>query len=131
MGSVAVIAPAAAGYAVPVTGGTVMRDNEEVRRATRASLLTGSTLVRQLPLDGGCRRSSGPCACVRRTRVVDVRWALRAAEMPGAEIHVVPGAPHRVATYARCHEVVADFVARALTGGAPRGRPIDMSTHKG
>lgn len=141
MGSVAVIASAAAGLrglTVPLSpGGTVMRDGEEVMppHFTRASLLTGSTLVPlQLAARWRLSQVERPVCFVfgERDETVDVRFGtLRAAEMPGAEIHVVPGAPHRVATYARCHEVVADFVARALTGGAPRGRPIDMSTHKG
>ncbi len=129
MGSIAAFASAAASLravTVPLShGGTLMRNGEEVLppHFTHASLLTGSTLV---PLQLAARRrlkDIGRPVCFvfgERDATVDVRFgALRAAENPDAEIHVVPGAPHRVATDVRCHEVVAAFVERVLAGHDP------------
>jgi pimeloyl-ACP methyl ester carboxylesterase len=124
MGSVAMFASAAAGLralTVPLSpGGPLVRDGEEVvpPHFTRASLITGSTLVPlQLAARWRLKQIERPVCFVfgDRDATVDVRFGtLRAAETPGAELHVVPGAPHRVATDERCHEIVASFVARAL-----------------
>lgn len=132
MGSVALCASAAAGLrglTVPLSpGGPLWREGEEVVPAhfTRASLITGSTLVPlQLAARWRLARIERPVCFVfgERDTTVDVRFGvLRAAETPGAELYVVPGAPHRVATDERCHEVVASFVARTVAG-AGRARP--------
>lgn len=129
MGSVAMFASAAVGLrglTVPLApGGPLVRDGDEVVPAhfTRASLITGSTLVPlQLAARWRLKQIERPVCFVfgERDTTVDVRFGtLRAAETPGAELHVVPGAPHRVATDARCHPIVASFVARALAGPVP------------
>jgi len=128
MGSVAVIASAAVGLrglTVPLSpGGSVVREGESVMPAhfTRASLVTGSTLVPlQLAARWRLTRTERPVCFVfgERDETVDVRFGtLRAAETPSAELHVVPGAPHRVATDERCHAIVARFVAKVLAAAS-------------
>ena len=93
---------------------------------TRASLVSGSTLV---PLQVAARRRLPTVdvpTCVvfgRDDDVVDVDYGVSCARRaPDAEVHVVPGAPHRVVVDQACHDIVAGFVGRVL------GRQAGFST---
>lgn len=132
LGSVAVVATAAAGVrslTVPLeTSLPLTRDGQQVLppHFTRASLVTGSTLVPlQLVARWRLRRLTLPVCLVfgEEDEVVDVRFAtLQAAASRRTELHVVPKAPHRVVTVGECHSIVCDFVARHAH------RPPDPST---
>jgi len=131
-GSVAVVGAAALGLralTVPLPPGEPLRrDGADVLAPhfRRASLVGGSTLLPlQLVARWRLRRLSLPVCLVfgERDAVVDVRFGtLRAAENRFAELHVVPGAPHRVSTFPTCHDIVSDFVLRTMRepGPAPR-----------
>jgi pimeloyl-ACP methyl ester carboxylesterase len=102
------------------TSGPMVVDGEEVLPAhfTRASLLTGSTLV---PLQLAARaRLDGlrvPSCFVfgGADDVVDVAFGVGLARrVAGAEVHVVPGAPHRVVATAECASLVTAFTRRVL-----------------
>jgi pimeloyl-ACP methyl ester carboxylesterase len=135
-GSAAVLGAAALGLralTVPLPQGeTMTRDGDEVLAPhfSRASLVGGSTLLPlQLIARWRLRRLSLPVCLVfgERDTVVDVRFGtLRAAANRFAELHVVPGAPHRVSTFPACHDIVSDFVIRTAAGTAPLARhPAD------
>lgn len=107
------------------SGGPVERGGEWVTppHFERASLVAGSTLV---PLQIAARRCLSSIAvptCVvfgERDDVVDVSAGVQAARrLPGAEIHVVPGAPHRVVVHPDCQAIIASFVDRVLGPTAP------------
>lgn len=131
MGSAAIFASATLGLralTVPLAeGGPVIRDGEEVLppHFTRASLLAGSSLVPlQLLARWRLRGLERPVCFVfgEQDTVVDVRFGtLRATQTRAAELHLIPDAPHRVASLERCREVVSEFVQRVLaTPIAPR-----------
>ncbi|MCC7177608.1 MAG: alpha/beta hydrolase [Acidobacteria bacterium] len=135
LGTAAVLATATAGLrsiTVPLrTGGPMVVDGEEVvpPHFTRASLLTGSTLV---PLQLAARRQLPALAmptCLvfgGADDVVDVGYGVRLARrLPSAEVHVVAGAPHRVVTTPECLDVVGRFVRQALRDlpATPPARP--------
>lgn len=91
---------------------------------TRASLVTGSTLV---PLQVIARRYLGEvrvptCAVFGADDdVVDVAFGRAAtARVPGAEVHVIDGAPHRVIVVHECLDIVEAFVDRAGTHAPAR-----------
>ena len=122
LGSMAVVAAAAAGVrslTVPLeTSLPLTRDGQQVLppHFTRASLVTGSTLVPlQLAARWRLRNLTLPVCLVfgEEDEVVDIRLAtLQAASSRRAELHVVPKAPHRVVTLEECHQIVCGFVAR-------------------
>ena len=124
MGTAAVFAAAGLGLrnvTVPLrSGGPIERHGEMVTppHYERASLVTGSTLV---PLQIAARRQLAAVAvptCVvfgAEDEVVDVEFGVMAAgRVPAAEVHVVPGAPHRVLAHAACRDIVTAFVERVL-----------------
>ncbi len=123
-GSVALFAAAAAGLrglTVPLTiGSTVARHGEEVLppHFTRASLLAGSTIAPlQLLARWRLHQLSMPVCFVfgELDTVVDVRYGtLHAAAHHRAELHVIAGAPHRVAGHEDCHAAVCDFTERLV-----------------
>lgn len=99
-------------------GGPILRNGEEVLppHFARASLVGGSSLVPlQLAARWSLERLSLPVCIVfgEADETVDVRFGtLRAARRADTELHVVPGAPHRVVTFEECLSTVRDFVAR-------------------
>jgi pimeloyl-ACP methyl ester carboxylesterase len=136
-GSAAVIGAAALGLrtlTVPLPAGEPLeRNGDEVLapRFSRASIVGGSTLLPlQLVARWRLRRLSLPVCLVfgERDTVVDVRFGtLRAAANRLAELHVVPGAPHRVSTFPACHDIVSDFVLRTTPDAArPARRAADI-----
>ncbi len=118
-GTLAVLGTATAGLrriTVPLRPGVpLLVDGEQVLPAhfTRASLLTGSTLVPlQLAARTRLRDLRVPACFVfgGADDVVDVPFGVASARrVPGAEVHVVPGAPHRVVATRECAEIVAEF----------------------
>jgi pimeloyl-ACP methyl ester carboxylesterase len=126
-GSTALFAAAAAGLralTVPLAiGATVTREGEEVLppHFTRASLLAGATIAPlQLVARWRLQQLSMPVCVVfgELDTVVDVRYGtLRAAKHRSSELHVVPGAAHRVAGHEECQAIVCEFVERLF------GRP--------
>lgn len=132
MGTIAVLAGTALGLrrvTVPLrAGGPMLLEGEEVLPAhfRRASLVTGSTLV---PLQVAARHRLPDLdvpTCVvfgGEDDVVDVNFGVGlAARIPRAEVHVVPGAPHRVVTTAECLDIVAAFT-RGVLAPSP-GEPV-------
>lgn len=124
LATTAVIATAARGLreiTVPLrTSGTLVVDGEEVLPAhfRRASLVTGSTLV---PLQMVARRLlpdlTVPTCVVfgEADDVVDVKFGTKlTSSVRHAEVHVVPGAPHRVVATPECLEIVGAFAQRVL-----------------
>jgi pimeloyl-ACP methyl ester carboxylesterase len=124
LGTTAVIGTAALGLreiTVPLrTSGAMVVDGEEVLPAhfRRASLVTGSTLV---PLQMVARRLLPELAvptCVvfgEADDVVDVRFGTTlSGSVRDAEVHVVPGAPHRVVATPQCLDIVGRFAQRVI-----------------
>jgi pimeloyl-ACP methyl ester carboxylesterase len=124
MASAALFSSAALGLrniTVPLrSGGPVVIDGELVTppHYERASLVAGSTLV---PLQLAARRRLTAVrvpACVvfgELDDVVDVGFGAAAAtRMARAEVHTVPGAPHRVTAHPECQDLVVAFVSRVL-----------------
>jgi pimeloyl-ACP methyl ester carboxylesterase len=124
MGTAAIVAAAGLGLrnvTVPLrSGGPIERHGEMVTppHFERASLVAGATLV---PLQIAARRQLGAVAvptCVvfgAEDDVVDVAFGVKAASrVATAEVHVVPGAPHRVLAHAACRDIVTTFVERVL-----------------
>ena len=88
--------------------------------------MTGSTLV---PLQVVARRRLAEVTvptCVvfgSADDVVDVEFGVgQAARVQQAEVHVVPGAPHRVIAHPACLDVVSEF-AREDPGAGPAEPP--------
>lgn len=134
LASTGIVAAAALGMrnvTVPLrSGGPMVVDGEEVLppHFARASLVTGSTLV---PLQVMARRQLadvGVPTCLvfgADDDVVDVGYGVRqAAALPSAQVHVVPGAPHRVVVHPACLDIVSGF-ARALV--LPAGTPVSST----
>jgi pimeloyl-ACP methyl ester carboxylesterase len=105
-------------------GAPVTREGEDVLppHFERASLLAGSTLVPlQIAARWELKRIARPVCFIfgEQDRVVDVRFGtVTAARTRLGEIHVLPGAPHRVCGLEDCQQIVAAFVDRTLSEAA-------------